>query len=125
MSQFSGIAPQIVVSDVVATATYYRDVLGFTLFGYFLDPPVYAMVGRDGIQIHFGKADGEAVQQTNVPLRKVGFDLYIWVSDIDALYAELLERGADLVEKPVDRVYGNRECAVRDCNGFKITFGQL
>jgi catechol 2,3-dioxygenase-like lactoylglutathione lyase family enzyme len=35
------------VPDVVATAEFYRDKLGFELLGYFLDPPVYAMVRRD------------------------------------------------------------------------------
>ncbi|MEE1945183.1 VOC family protein [Pedobacter sp. KR3-3] len=58
-----GIAPQLVVNDVVKTAAYYGDVLGFNLIGYFLDPPVYAMVERDGFQLHFAKAD-----DTNFPI---------------------------------------------------------
>ncbi|HLF63180.1 MAG TPA: hypothetical protein VI603_05495 [Saprospiraceae bacterium] len=52
-----GIAPQVVVTDVVRTAEYYRDELGFSSIGYFLDPPLYAMAERDGFQIHFGKYD--------------------------------------------------------------------
>jgi hypothetical protein len=44
--RFEDIVPQFVVPDVVRTAEYYRDVLGFTILGYFLDPPVYAMVRR-------------------------------------------------------------------------------
>jgi catechol 2,3-dioxygenase-like lactoylglutathione lyase family enzyme len=35
------IAPQLVVRDVVKTSEYYRDVLGFRIINYFLDPPVY------------------------------------------------------------------------------------
>jgi len=50
-----GIGPQLVVTDVIKTAEYYRDVLAFTIIDYFLDPPVYAMVQRDGMQVHFGK----------------------------------------------------------------------
>jgi hypothetical protein len=50
------ISPQFVVPDVVAAAEYYRDVLGFLIRGYFLDPPIYAIVARDSIKIHFGKA---------------------------------------------------------------------
>ncbi len=38
------ISPQFVVPDVVAAAEYYRSVLGFRILGYFLDPPVYAIV---------------------------------------------------------------------------------
>jgi hypothetical protein len=41
------------VPDVVTAAEYYRDVLGFRILGYFLDPPVYAIVARDSVEIHF------------------------------------------------------------------------
>lgn len=125
MSKFTAIAPQIVVADVVKTAEYYRDVLGFNIIDYFLNPPVYAMVERDSIQIHFGKADGESVQLTNNNLRKVGFDIYIWVTNIDELYSEYSSGSAEIIQPIVDRVYGNREFTIRDCNGFHITFGQM
>ncbi|WP_256386726.1 hypothetical protein [Flavobacterium psychrotrophum] len=35
-----GSAPQLLVKNVVLTAEYYRDVLGFSVIGYALDPPV-------------------------------------------------------------------------------------
>ena len=41
--QFKSIAPSFVVDDVVSTAEYYRDVLGFQILGYFADPPVFAI----------------------------------------------------------------------------------
>jgi catechol 2,3-dioxygenase-like lactoylglutathione lyase family enzyme len=44
------ISPQFVVPDVVAAAEYYRDILGFRILGYFLDPPVYAIVARDSVE---------------------------------------------------------------------------
>src|ERR1700759_385099 len=88
-----GIAPQIIVKNVVKTAEYYRDVLGFTIIGYFLDPPVYAMVERDGFQIHFGKADGEQIHH-NHDVRKIGYDFIIWVPEIDSFYDEVKSRHA-------------------------------
>lgn len=121
----TAIAPQIVVSDVVKTAHYYEEKLGFHLLGYFLDPPVYAMVARDGIQIHFGKKDGTDAQSSNASLRKIGFDLYLWTTDIDELYKELVDRNAEIIQPPIDRVYGNREFTIQDCNGFHLTFGQI
>ena len=66
------ICPQFVVPDVVAAAEYYRDVFGFRILGYFLDPPVFAMVGRDTAEIHFGKADGGALPPPNVSRRSIG-----------------------------------------------------
>src|SRR6187551_3347019 len=70
MVKFKRVAPQIVVPDVVSTAGYYRDELGFKILGYFADPPVYAMVERDEVEIHFGKADEGTTVQVNEALRK-------------------------------------------------------
>ena len=119
---FKRIATQFVVDDVVRTAEYYRDVLGFELLGYFGDPPVYAMVARDAAEMHFGKAD-EQPDKSKTEFRSVGFDAYIWVDDINALFEELKSSGADILEGPVKRIYESTEIEVRDCNGFKIVFG--
>lgn len=54
--KFIKVAPPFVVTDVMKTAEFYRDSLGFKILDYFLDPPVYAMVERDDVEIHFGKA---------------------------------------------------------------------
>ena len=119
--RLKAIAPQFVVPDVVRAAEYYRDVLGFEILGYFLDPPVFAMVGRDGMQIHFGKGYGEP--SPNASRRGEGLDAYIWVDDVDRLAEELSAHGATVVEGPVDRIYGTLEITVRDCFGFTLAFG--
>lgn len=119
--QFKSIAPSFVVSDVVATAEYYRDVLGFEILGFFADPPVFAMVGRGGVEIHFGKADADP-QRSNLELRKISSDAYIWVDDVEALHQELIASGADIIEGPTLRIYNCVEMEVRDCNGFKLVF---
>ena len=120
--EFKKIATQFVVEDVVKTAEYYRDALGFEILGYFADPPVYAMVARDGVEMHFGKAD-DVEQVSSTGLRRVGFDAYIWVDDIHGLFDELTKAGADIVEGPVKRVYESTEVVLRDCNGFTLVFG--
>jgi uncharacterized glyoxalase superfamily protein PhnB len=114
-------APQFVVNDVVKTAEYYRDFLGFKILSYFLDPPVHAMVERDGVEIHFGKADKEGIKP-NSSHRKIACDVYIWTSDIDALYEEFKLKNVNIIEGPVKRVYGSREIVIRDGNDFTIVF---
>ena len=121
-AQIIGIAPQLIVPDVVKTAEYYRDILGFNIIGYFLDPPVYAMVERDGFQIHFGKSDSEDFK-TNASFRKINSDFIIWVPEIDKFYEEVTAKNAEIVEGIVTRIYGSREFVIKDCNGFKITVG--
>jgi uncharacterized glyoxalase superfamily protein PhnB len=123
MVTFKSIAPSFVVSDVVATAEYYRDVLGFKILSYFGDPPVFAMVGRGGVEIHFGKADAEP-QRSNLELRKISSDAYVWVDDVEELFTELTASGAEIIEGPTRRIYDCVEMEVRDCNGFKLVFSQ-
>lgn len=114
-----GIAPQLVVTDVTKTAEYYRDKLGFNIIGYLGDdPPVYAMVERDGMQVHFGKSDnGET--RPNTQLRRISVDIIIWVPEIDSFYEELKTRNVEVSEAIVQRSYG-REFLITDCNGFTI-----
>lgn len=119
-AELKSVAPQLVVDDVVKTSEYYRDVLGFEHLGYFLDPPVYAIVRRGGVEIHFGKAEKNGV--SNSVVRPGSFDLYVWVTDIDAIVNELRSTGADIVEGPVKRVYNCVEVVVRDCNGYVLVF---
>ena len=120
--KLKSIAPQFVVADVVKTAEFYRDELGFTILGYFADPPVYAMVTRDGVEIHFGKADGDTIQVNETVRRGLGNDVYIWVSDINAMFEELSARNVEILEGPVKRIYKSTEVVVRDCNGFQLVF---
>jgi catechol 2,3-dioxygenase-like lactoylglutathione lyase family enzyme len=120
----TGIAPQFVVQDVVKTAEFYRDKLGFELLGYFADPPVYAMVRRDSAEIHFGKADSDKIQTNEAVRRGLGTDAYIFVTDVNALYNEFVERGVEIIEGPIKRIYECIEITVKDCNGFQLVFGE-
>jgi hypothetical protein len=120
----TGIAPQFVVVDVVKTAEFYRDKLGFELLGYFLDPPVFAMVRRDSAEIHFGKADNGRTQMNEMVRKGLGTDAYIFVTDVNTLYEEFVESGVEIVEGPIRRVYNCTEVTVRDCNGFQLVFGE-
>src|SRR6266478_7735137 len=103
------VSPHFVVPDVVASAEHYRDFLGFKILSYFLDPPVFAVVARDDVVIHFGKSDNGALPSPNVTRRSIGLDAYIWVNDLDARYAELQGRGAKIIESPAMRVHKDRK----------------
>jgi len=115
--------PQFVVPDVEAAAEYYVEKLGFTLIDYFLDPPVYAMVIRDNVELHFSKSDSGQFLPNNHH-RKIATDAYIHVEDLDSLHSELQARGAKIIEGPIERVYGMREIVIEDSNGFRLAFGE-
>jgi predicted enzyme related to lactoylglutathione lyase len=110
-NQFVQGAPVLHVPDVAATATFYRDVLGFTWdFG----DETYAVVWRDNSAIHF-------VRDESSPQ---GVHLFQWVKDVDSYYREIIGRGAEVATEPTDQPYGIREFGVRDINGVGIVFGQ-
>lgn len=71
----------------------------------------------------FGKTDSNEMKVNESVRRGLGNDAYIIVSDIDLLHREFVERGVNIVEGPVRRVYGRTELIITDCNGFKIAFG--
>jgi uncharacterized glyoxalase superfamily protein PhnB len=120
-----GIAPYFLVADVVQAAEYYRDRLGFTIRGYFFeDPPVFAMVGRGDDQTIMLSLVAGGRGGSNRTYKPEGIDVYLWVDDVDALYAAFQRAGADIVAPPQVRVYGMKELEVRDLDGYVLCFGE-
>jgi len=122
--EFYTLAPRFVVPDVVRSAEYYRDKFGFEILGYFLDPPVFAIVRRDGAEIHFGKSDKGEVKVNDTVRRGLGTDAYIFISDVISLFDELRSRGVKIVDGPTERPYGRIEITVVDEDGYQIVFGE-
>ena len=128
--RFMAAVPQFAVADLVRTTEYYRDVLGFQIAGYWdgervsLVPdtsPVFAIVWRDQVQVFFNRADRSNVRMVRA---EDAPDLYLRITGIDALADELRARGADIIDGPEDRTYGQRELVVKDCNGLILCFGE-
>jgi catechol 2,3-dioxygenase-like lactoylglutathione lyase family enzyme len=127
---FVSAVPQFTVPDLVRTAEYYREVLGFQIAGYWdgervsfatEPPPVFAIVWRDQVQVFFSRGDQPEVRARP----KAGApDVYLRVIGIDALAEELRTRGAEILDGPEDRIYGQRELVVTDCNGLILCFGE-
>jgi hypothetical protein len=118
---FKAAVPQFTVADVVRTAEYYRDVLGFQISGYFASPPAFAIVSRDDIELFFNRADESEARTGRA---RGAYDVYLRISGLDAFAAELRARGADIMEGPVLRVYDQRELVIKDCNGLVLAFGE-
>ena len=126
---FVAAVPQFTVPDLVRTTEYYRDVLGFQIAGYWDGEsassvaggsPVFAIVRRDQVQVFFNRADHEV----RTDRAEGAYDVYLRVTGIDALADELRARGANVLDGPEDRVYGQRELVVQDCNGLILAFGE-
>ncbi|MBV9760959.1 MAG: VOC family protein [Acidobacteriaceae bacterium] len=115
------IAPLFFTTDIPVTLGYYKDKLGFECLGTWLDPPVYAVVARDGQVIHF-RCAGPPTPNPD----KYGdelLDAYLSVEDADALYAEFAACGVEFARGLGDTSWQSREFVVKDCDGRLLAFG--
>ena len=115
------IAPQFFTLDIPATLAYYHDKLGFACRGTWHDPPVYAIVARDGHAIHIRCAAPPAPHPDKY-LDEL-LDAYLFVEDADALYAEYAAQGVAFTRTVADMPWGCREFVVKDCDGRLLAFG--
>ena len=86
------------------------------------NPPVYAMIERDGFQVNFAKSDTQDIK-TYKGYRSISHDFIIWVPEIDDFIDELKSKNAKIIEGIIKRNYGSREFVIEDCDGYKILIG--
>jgi len=120
-----GIAPYFIVDDVVATANFYRDKLGFRYERFWGDPPGFCMVTRGGIIIMLSQFRKTGLMRPNGKAVPHGdaWDAYVWVEDADALYAEFKAKGVKIAREICNQPYHNRDFDIEDCNGYRLCFG--
>jgi catechol 2,3-dioxygenase-like lactoylglutathione lyase family enzyme len=106
------IAPEIPVSDLQEAIGYYERALGFRCVS---ETPAgdYAIVERDGVAIHLFQSDAQARPPAG---------MHIFTHELDALQAELRQRGARLSQEIERKPWGNRDFRVRDPSGNEIKF---
>lgn len=124
-------SPILGVAAPRRSAEYWRDTFGFSLDpvdGVFAPVPgqpqgVYAIVKRGGVWIHF------QIRRDAVPARRdrpaIERDLYLYSTRITDLHAELVDRGARVVQPPTVAPYGLLEFVVEDPDGHRIAFGEF
>ena len=120
-----GVAPYFIVDDVVATANYYRDKLGFGYDRFWGEPASFCMVRRNGVVVMLSQLEVTGGMRPNRLADPEGgaWDAYVWVDDADALNTEFKSRGVRIVRDICDQPYGCRDFDVEDCNGYRLCFG--
>jgi catechol 2,3-dioxygenase-like lactoylglutathione lyase family enzyme len=128
----SRIAPLLIVADVPATLSFYRDMLGFevTFRGPTPDDEFFGIVRRDGAMIMFKAlgvlSDGKEAVVEPVPnyKRKPAFswDAYLEVPNPEALAAEFASRGVRF-SVPLGEDDDLRGFVIEDIDGYGLFFG--
>ena len=116
--------PYFPVSNVEQSVSFYEEILGFHREYSAGTPVQFAICSRDGLAIMLRRVlESDLI----VPNEKQGgtWDAFFWVSDVQALHAELRAKGTDIVYGPlIQEAYQMKEFAVRDCDGHVLGFGQ-
>ena len=105
--------PCLMVGDIRAAVEFYTTRLGFTPSFTWGEPPTFAGVMLDRMQMFFSKG-------TPNPS---GCSVFFVIGNADALCDYQRANGVEVVEPPGDREYGLRDYTVRDLNGYRLSFG--
>jgi catechol 2,3-dioxygenase-like lactoylglutathione lyase family enzyme len=118
-------ATVLLVDDIGRAFDYYTEKLGFDGHKWELNPQHYAYVSRGDTYVHLACFGDIGPRPNSEVVPPDMFDLYIYVDDVEALHEELVERGAEILNAPVDTEYGLREIRVRDADGYVLAFGKI
>lgn len=111
-TQIRSTIPVLASLNLSESVAFYTDRLGFTKLSQYED---YAIVARDGAEIHFWSCSDRCVaEQTSC---------YIRVSDTQQLFEEFREKGV-AVKPPSVRPWGMKELYVIDPHGNLLKFGE-
>jgi catechol 2,3-dioxygenase-like lactoylglutathione lyase family enzyme len=104
------------VKDVMESAAYYRDKLGFDVAFEYGEPTFYVGLCSGEVTLHL-------IAANQTPRQPGHGAVSIIVDDVDALHADLMKRGAKVLKAPQDYDYGLRDFDVVDLDGNMIFFG--
>ena len=115
-----GITPLFVVVDLQRSIDFYTK-LGFVEPAMWGEPPCFAMMNRDELDLMFSLADEGTQVHPNGP--QGVWDMYVKVEDLDAELSSLTELGVKIDQPIRSTEYDMRELEVVDPDGYRICFG--
>lgn len=123
MTDALGAVPILFVTNVTASAHFYRDKLGFEIDFLYGQPPYYGAVRRGNARLHlrFVKGPNFAVlaeQEISLILASIE------VRDVRALFSEFRTRGVEFPQTLETQEWGGTDFHVRDPDGNVISFVQ-
>ncbi len=116
--RFQTLAPILWTDNMERSVRFYIETLGFACG---LQTPGYSNLTRDAVRIIL--AAPNAHEKWNGPA--LTGQLYVGLEsadDVDAVWADVKER-AEVIYAVSDFDYGMREFAIRDDNGYALSFG--
>lgn len=133
MFVMNALVPEMLVSDLQRSLTFYRDVLGFKV-EYERPEHLFAFLSFHGSQLMLEQDDGEASPWRVGPLEQPfgrGMNLSIECPDLAVLVQALADAGYPLRKEIEERWYrhdallhGELNCLLLDPDGYLLRFTQ-
>ena len=121
--ELTGLSCIFPVPDILKTARFYTDSLGFRAVGYVECEEPHICLYRDKTEIILLKANTDRVF-TNRELYGYGYDAYLYTSEMEELEKQL-RRNRVKIARPLSMIdYKNREFVIEDIDGRWIAFGR-
>jgi catechol 2,3-dioxygenase-like lactoylglutathione lyase family enzyme len=111
-SQIASTIPVLASLDIDVSIAFYGERLGFAAAARHAD---YAIVRRDGCEIHFWLCSERRIAENT--------SCYVRVVDAQKLYEEFSRNGVQM-QPPVIQPWGMKECHVIDPHGNLLKFGE-
>jgi catechol 2,3-dioxygenase-like lactoylglutathione lyase family enzyme len=113
--------PQLLVSDIDASLTFYSEKLGFSVAFRYGEPVFYAQVRRGRARLNLRYIDTPATDPAQITRDQI-LCATIALDDAGALFKEYKAAGVDFAEKLRTQPWGARTFIVRDPDGNLILF---
>jgi uncharacterized glyoxalase superfamily protein PhnB len=115
------VTPILFVKDVITSATFFQQMLGFEIDFLHGLPPFYGAVSRDGITLHLRFVHQPlfaqmAAQEKSLILASIE------VSNAHTLFEEFKTRGVKFTQTLTKQAWGGTDFHVRDLDGNVISF---
>jgi catechol 2,3-dioxygenase-like lactoylglutathione lyase family enzyme len=111
------LTPMLQTPDIARTIEFYTRVLGFSVVNVWpSESPVWCILRCDDTQLMFMTND-------HLGAPEMTGTLYMETTDVLALHRKLIDQ-VEVLWGPEVFDYGMHEFAIKDCNGYTLSFGQ-
>ncbi|HMS64584.1 MAG TPA: bleomycin resistance protein, partial [Ignavibacteria bacterium] len=91
--KITGSAPILLVSDIVNSAEWYKEKLGFSYDKLWGEPPVFCILERDGFRLMLSQVKDKNEIKPHWKIVEKMWNVYFWVDDAESMYKEFQKRG--------------------------------
>ncbi|MCP3722150.1 VOC family protein [Paraburkholderia sp. CNPSo 3272] len=118
------LTPYLTVRDARASMDFYRAALGFAVRDSVEDDGAVMhveMTYHDQLIVMFAPegAFGSTAHTPKSAQTVAPQSFYLYVDDVDAVYARALEAGAKSLSEPQDQFWGDRFAQIEDLDGYR------